>query len=68
MSKTLELLRAPAVTYLLLLRMVTLLPVMLLHSMGAIITMEYFKLGPKENGQLLAFYGAVSAVCINGII
>ena len=68
MSKALELLRMPTVTHLLVLRMVAFLPAMLLQSMGAVITMEYFKLGPKESGQLLALYGAASAVCINSII
>lgn len=70
MSKALELLSIPTVTYLLLLRMVAFLPAMLLHSMGAVISMEYFKLGPKENGQMLALFGAAAAVCIyyNSII
>lgn len=48
--------------YLLMLRMAAFLPVMLMHSMGAVITMEYFKIGPKENGLLLALIGLASAV------
>ena len=50
--------------YLLTLRMAAFLPVMLLHSMGAVINMEYFKFGPKENGLFLALVGLASAVCI----
>ncbi|KAL9963026.1 hypothetical protein ACROYT_G032187 [Oculina patagonica] len=62
MSKALQLLSIPTMTYLLLLRMAAFLPAMLLHSTGAVISMEYFKLGPKENGQLLALFGAAAAV------
>ena len=64
MSRTLELLSMPIVTYLFMIRMAAFLPVMLMQSMGAVITMEYFKLGPKENGLMMAAIGAAAAVCI----
>ena len=53
----------PNVMYPLVLRMAAMLPTMLLLSMGSVITMEYFKLGPRENGLLLATVGLASAVC-----
>ncbi|KAL9963024.1 hypothetical protein ACROYT_G032185 [Oculina patagonica] len=62
-SKTLELLSIPSVMYLLMLRMAAFLPVMLMHSMGAVINMEYFKFGPKENGLLLALIGLIGLCC-----
>ncbi|KAJ7361748.1 hypothetical protein OS493_014388 [Desmophyllum pertusum] len=62
MSRTLELLSMPIVMYLFMVRMAAFLPVMLMQSMGAVITMEYFKLGPKEFGLMMAAIGAASAV------
>ena len=63
-SKALELLSIPTVIYMLILQMAVSLPVMLMQSMGAVISMEYFKLGPKENGLILALIGLASAVSI----
>jgi len=40
----------------------------LLQSMGSVIAMEYFKLGPRENGLLLAAIGLASAVCLEYIL
>ena len=44
-------------------KLIAFLPVSLFQSMGAVITMEVFKIGPKENGALMAMHGAVAAVC-----
>ena len=63
MTRTLEMLSKPKVMYPLVLRMAAMLPTLLLQSMGSVITMEYFKLGPRENGLLLATTGLASAVC-----
>ena len=57
----------PKVMYPLVLRMVAFLPASLLQSMGTVIAMEYFKLGPRENGLLLAAIGLASAVCLEYI-
>ena len=62
-TRTLEMLSKPTVMYPLVLRMAAMLPTLLLQSMGSVITMEYFKLGPKENGLFLATIGLASAVC-----
>lgn len=64
MTRTLEMLSKPKVMYPLVLRMAALFPTMLLQSMGSVINMEYFKLGPRENGLLLAAIGLTSAVCL----
>ncbi|XP_020630963.1 solute carrier family 22 member 18-like isoform X2 [Orbicella faveolata] len=62
MSRTLEMLSKPKVMYPLVLRMAAMLPTILLQSMGSVIAMEYFKLGPRENGLLLAAIGLASAI------
>ena len=61
-SKAIELLSLPAVMTLMMIRLAACLPVTLMQSMGGIITMEEFKLGPQENGVLMAVLGAASAV------
>ena len=64
LSKTLELLSLPAVMELLMIRLAVFLPAVLMQVMGAVITMEHFKLGPQENGLLMAVIGAALAVCM----
>lgn len=68
MTRTLEMLSKPKVIYPLVLRMAAMLPTILLQSMGSVIAMEYFKLGPRENGLLLAAIGLASAVCLEYIL
>ena len=63
-TKTLELLSKPKVLFPMVLRMIGFLPVMVIHSMGSVITMEYFKLAPRENGLFFAAIGLASAVCL----
>ena len=46
-------------------RLAAVLPATLIQSMGAVITMEDFKLDPQENGLLMAVMGAAAAVCID---
>jgi len=62
LSKTIELLRLPTVMNLLMIRLAAFLPATLFQTMGAVITMDDFKLGPQENGVLMAVVGAASAV------
>lgn len=64
LSKTLELLSLLSVLKLVAIRLAALLPVTLFQSVGAVIIMEDFKLGPWENGILMAVLGAASAVSI----
>ena len=64
MTRTLEMLSKSKVMYPLVLRMAALFPTMLLQSMGSVINMEYFKLGPRENGLLMAAIGLASAVSL----
>ena len=64
LTKTYELLSIPQVLYMLVAQAASLAPAILIQALGPVINMEYFKIGPKENGLFLAGIGAASAVCI----
>ena len=54
--------------YMLVAQAASLAPAILIQALGPVINMEYFKIGPKENGLFLAGIGAASAVCIELLI
>ena len=64
LTKTYDLLSIPQVLYMLVAQAASLAPAILIQALGPVINMEYFKIGPKENGLFLAGIGAASAVCI----
>lgn len=61
-TKTYDLLSIPQVLYMLVAQAASLAPAILIQALGPVINMEYFKIGPKENGLFLAGIGAASAM------
>ncbi|EDO38586.1 predicted protein, partial [Nematostella vectensis] len=65
-KKFLELLRIPAVLYLICIKLVSAVPFGIFQSMFAIVSMEYFKLDAQYNGFVLSYAGTLSIV-VQGI-
>lgn len=66
LKKILRLLRIPKVAYLLAIKCICGIPFGIFQSMFSIVAMEYFKLGPKENGIVLSYVGVLS-ITVQGI-
>ena len=59
-----KILKIPKVAYLLAIKCICGIPFGIFQSMFSIVAMEYFKLGPKENGIVLSYVGILSIVSI----
>ena len=61
-KKIFKILKIPKVAYLLAVKCICGIPFGIFQSMFSIVAMEYFKLGPKENGIVLSYVGILSIV------
>eukprot|EP00794_Sanderia_malayensis_P011987 gene11987-13225_t len=65
-ARILATLKVPNVAYLLAIKCICGIPFGIFQSMFSIVTMEYFKLGPKENGFILSYVG-VMGILVQGL-
>jgi len=65
-KKIFKILKIPKVAYLLAVKCICGIPFGIFQSMFSIVAMEYFKLGPKENGIVLSYVGVLS-IAVQGI-
>lgn len=60
--KILELLKIPTVFFLITIKVITGIPFGIFQSMFALVSMEYFKLEPQQNGFVMSYCGGLSIV------
>jgi len=61
-KKILELLKIPTVFFLITVKIITGIPFGIFQSMFALVSMEYFKLEPQQNGFVMSYVGGLSIV------
>ena len=61
-KKILELLKIPTVFFLITIKIITGIPFGIFQSMFSLVSMEYFKLEPQQNGFVMSYVGGLSIV------
>ena len=61
-KKILELLKIPTVFFLITVKIITGIPFGIFQSMFSLVSMEYFKLEPQQNGFVMSYVGGLSIV------
>ena len=61
-KKILELLHIPTVLYLITIKIITGIPFGIFQSMFSLVSMEFFKLEPQQNGFVMSYVGVLSIV------
>lgn len=61
-KKITELLQIPAVFFLITVKIITGVPFGIFQSMFSLVSMEYFKLEPRQNGFVMSYVGGLSIV------
>lgn len=61
-KKITELLQIPAVFFLITVKIITGVPFGIFQSMFSLVSMEYFKLEPQQNGFVMSYVGGLSIV------
>ena len=67
-EKFTELLQIPAVFFLITVKIITGIPFGIFQSMFSLVSMEYFKLEPQQNGFVMSYVGGLSIVRLQIII
>uniref|UniRef100_A0A1A8RDV5 Organic cation transporter-like protein 2 n=1 Tax=Nothobranchius rachovii TaxID=451742 RepID=A0A1A8RDV5_9TELE len=68
MGEITRLMKFPGVLRIFLIKVITGLPSGIFQVMFSIIALDFFKLGPEENGYLMAYFGIVQMVVQGGVI